>query len=229
MKLKYRAGGGFTRSSGSFKPTGNQMTIGTGTSRSFRAGGALSAMAKRYAVGGRPSITDPKKESGNGNGNGNGAGQPAIVLQDTRDVESLVRQGLASSATPGGGAKVALGEGSPVEFESVLQSFREKNPDLVNPKRGYAMVGDERVFYDKGDWKAHQRDVVESAHDKGVGHTQGSRYDDIYAGLMDEFDNYIASFGDEIKNDPKAIERMREKYREQAASYADQIDAAQWD
>ena len=134
MKLKYRAGGGFTRSSGSFKPTGNQMTIGTGTSRSFRAGGALADMAKRYAAGGRPNVPNEQ-------GTGNGAGQPEarIDSQDPGFQDWLRATGtpyhqeyMGEPLTAGGGSgsfRGELGESSytavnPALLPEVSEQFR---------------------------------------------------------------------------------------------------------
>lgn len=48
---------------------------------------------------------------------------------------AMIRRGDASSATPGEGVTIALGEGSPVDPQTVIQSYIEKNPDMVNPEK----------------------------------------------------------------------------------------------
>ena len=172
----------------------------------------LARMLAKYMMGGKK-----KYEHG-------GAHFDApLNTQSDQNERYMVRSGQASSATPGGGATVAFGEGSPVNFETVLKSYIEKNSDMVNPGKDFYMVGDDRVFFDKGDDDALNRLVVKAAHDKGVRQQQGDTYGAIYNDLMSEFDNYVSSFGDEVKNDPKAIERMRDKFAEDARNYANQI------
>ena len=138
-------------------------------------------------------------------------------------------QGLASSATPGGGATITLGEGSPVDFGTVVKSFAQNNRDLVDPSKGFYMVGDEKVFFDSGDKGQFEERVVRPAFQKDVAQVEGDTFGEVYRGLMSEFDKYVSSFGDELKNDPAQIRRMREKFRERASNFAGQIEDSRFD
>lgn len=186
----------------------------------YRGGSALNSLVTKMRNGGTPSITDPKKESGNGNG----VGQPVLNLQDKYAVESLIRRGLASSADPEGDVTIAMGEGSPVEFKKVLDKFMKDNPDLVDSSKEFYQVGDERVFTDSGDDRARYRDVVRPAHMRGVDFGRGDSWGAIKGGLEAEFDKYIDSFGDKIKNDPEKIKFMKDKFLEEARNYATGVE-----
>tara|TARA_Y100000015_G_scaffold41411_1_gene47489 strand:- start:377 stop:1042 length:666 start_codon:yes stop_codon:yes gene_type:complete len=104
-------------------------------------------------------------------------------------------------------------------FETALSGFQESNPNLVNPKMDYYMIGDERTFLNPGD-DFHDKVVME-AHGRGVKHMEGDRYSDIFSGLMDEFERYAASLGEDV--DPAKVTRMREAFADQARNYAGQV------
>jgi hypothetical protein len=191
--------------------------MGHGGKMKYAGGGRMSnprlaRMLAKYMMGGKK-----KYEHG-------GAHFDApLNTQSDQNERYMVRSGQASSATPGEGATIAFGEGSPVDFKTVLKSYIEKNSDMVNPGKDFYMVGDERVFFDQGDDDAMQRLVLKPANEREVGQTQGDTYMAVYNDLMSEFDNYVAGFGDEVKNDPKAIERMRKQFQRDAQNYAGQI------
>ena len=145
---------------------------------------------------------------------------------DTDNMERVaIEDGLASSATPGGGVTLAFQEGTAGGFDTILKRFQGENPNLVNPQMDYRYLGDERVVYGPGEFDDK---IVMEAHKRGVQHRGGDRQSDIFQGLMSEFDNYVSSFGDEVKNNPRAIARARENFMDQARNYASQVyDAEQ--
>jgi len=104
-------------------------------------------------------------------------------------------------------------------FETALSGFQESNPNLVNPKMRYYMIGDERTFLNPGD-DFHDKVVME-AHGRGVDHHQGDRYVDIFSGLMNQFERYAESLGEDV--DPAKVTRMRENFADQARNYASQV------
>ena len=140
----------------------------------------------------------------------------------------MIRRGDASSATPGEGVTLAFGEGSPVDFQTVQKRLREKNPDLFNPRKKFYQVGDERVFLDEDvSDEEFDRLVLQPANEmvggRRVGQTQGETYSAVFNDLMSEFDNYVAGFGDEVKNDPEKIQKMRDEFAKEARNLAGQI------
>ncbi len=144
---------------------------------------------------------------------------------DTDNMERVaIEEGLASSATPGGGVTLAFQEGTAGGFDQILERFQEQNPDLINPQMDYGFVDGERVFFKPGEYEDK---VVSLAADRGTTDYGTSaaenRQTDIFQGLMDEFENYISGFGDEVKNDPLAISRARRNFADNARIYANQI------
>tara|TARA_R100000773_G_scaffold43557_1_gene42295 strand:+ start:1754 stop:2593 length:840 start_codon:yes stop_codon:yes gene_type:complete len=150
---------------------------------------------------------------------------------------AMISRGDASSATPGEGVTLAFGKGSPVDFATVSSRFKEKNPKLFDPGLKYENLDGERVFYiSDRDLLKQGRDTVEDpmsynqmildpVHTGRRKRTAASdTYSDIMKGMMDEFDSYVASFGDEIKNDPEKIAEAREAFREKVMSMADRTD-----
>ena len=140
---------------------------------------------------------------------------------------SMIDQGLLSK--PGEGVTISFGEGSPVDFQTVQKKFREDNPDLFDPSKDYELLDGERVFFTRGvvdpdDPEGFFQRIVRPADTRGLKRESTDTYTDILRGLMSEFDNYVASFGDEVKNNPEAIQKAREKFKKEARNVAEQME-----
>jgi len=211
---------------GMFMEDGGKMKYPGGGKMSNRR---LARMLAKYMMGGKMKMEHGGKHYRHG-GAHDSSGRPILnpfddsefnQVQRRQQERSMINEGLMSK--PGEGVTIAFGEGSPVDFETVRRGYMEQNPDLVNPAKTFYMVGDERVFFDAGDKDKFQRLVRDRALDEDASFKKGNTYTSIYRDLMSEFDNYIAGFGDEVKNDPKQIERMREQFSREAQNYAGQI------
>jgi len=216
--------------------------MGHGGRMKYAGGGRMSnsrlaRMLAKYMMGGKMKMEHGGKHYGHG-GAHDSSGQPILNPFDDSDMarrqrqqqeRSMIDEGLLSSATPGGGATIAFGEGSPVDFETVRERYIENNPDIVNPSKRFYMVGDERVFFDRGDDAAMDKLVLQPALDRGVDQGPGSTSMSIYNDLLKEFDDYVAGFGDELKNDPGQIKRMRRQFMNDAMNYASQVEDLRMD
>ena len=208
--------------------------MGHGGRMKYAGGGRMSnrrlaRMLAKYMMGGKMKMEHGGKHYRHG-GAHDSSGRPILnpfddseftQTQRRQQERSMIDEGLMSK--PGEGVTIAFGEESPVDFETVRRGYMEKNPDLVNPKKDFFMVGDERVFIDAGDDDQFERLVRNRALDRDVSQTQGDTYTSIFRDLMSEFDNYVAGFGDEVRNDPEQIQKMRDKFAEEARNYAGQI------